>query len=288
MTFEQLRQNVEDTIESVYGKQESKAISRVLMLHYTATEPAAYQLIKHQPASAELADMMLNHAIPLLLKHTPVQYITGQAWLGGLCFSVKEGVLIPRPETEEMVCKIIENMGHEVASDTAMMDIGTGSGVIAVSLAKKWNNALVYALDISTEALETAKINAKNHNVDINLLQGDILEENFRNSLPQDLSLIVSNPPYVRESEKIMMMPNVLLHEPALALFVPDNDALVFYRHIAGFARKHLKPGGKLWLEINEYLSAQTVGLLQKQGFLKVEAHKDFRGKYRFVSSINK
>jgi len=286
MTLEQLRRLLQQQIEPVYGEQESTAIARMLLLHYCEIEPAAYQMIKHTAASLHIVDV-IKETIPKLLNYTPLQYITGQAWFCDLLLQVKPGVLIPRPETEEMVMKIIKVNCDNVPEGGAILDIGTGSGAIAIALARQWEHCQVYALDISRDALETAQQNAINNEVNIKILQGDILNELSWTSLPQELLLIVSNPPYVLDSERFLMKPNVLRHEPGLALFVPDDDALVFYRQIGRFARKNLRSGGKLWLEINESYPRQVQELLCEQGFSNVEIYQDFRDKMRFVSAVN-
>lgn len=286
MTLEQLRQWLQHQIEPVYGKQESAVIARTLLYHFGDTSPSAYQLIKHNTASPQIIDSV-KEAIPMLLNYTPLQYITGRAWFCDLLLEVKPGVLIPRPETEEMVMMIIKTLNHDLPHNTAILDIGTGSGAIAITLARQWEYCKVHAMDLSLDALEIARQNAIRNKVHIEFLQGDILDESYWPALPGELHLIVSNPPYVLNSERALMKLNVLKHEPGIALFVPDDDALLFYRQIGRFARKNLRSGGRLWLEINESYPRQVEEFLLEEGFSNIKNHRDFRDKFRFISAVN-
>lgn len=215
----------------------------------------------------------------------PIQYILGETEFYGLKFKVNENVLIPRPETEELVELIlVENQKPKVES-LKILDIGTGSGCIAISLAKNLPNTQVFAIDVSKKALETAKENATLNGVEVNFIQQNILEIN---DLTLDLRLstfdvIVSNPPYVRMLEKEEIKPNVLENEPHLALFVEDDDALLFYRKIAQLAMKNLTENGKLYFEINQYLGKETVELLDGLGFKNIELIKDIYNNNRMI-----
>lgn len=223
-----------------------------------------------------------------LQKQKPIQYILGETEFYGLPFLVNENTLIPRPETEELVDLIIvESRKSKVESQKSkvesfkILDIGTGSGCIAISLAKNLANATVFAIDISEKALEVAQKNADLNKIEVHFIQKDILETA---DLEQQFDIIVSNPPYVRMLEKAEIKTNVLDYEPHLALFVDDNDALLFYRKIAQLARKNLKPNGKLYFEINQYLGKDTVNLLQELGFKDVRLIKDIYGNDRMIS----
>jgi release factor glutamine methyltransferase len=228
-----------------------------------------------------------------LKKEKPIQYILGETEFYGLPFLVNENTLIPRPETEELVAWILESTKHEVQNTRLnLLDIGTGSGCIAISLAKNLPNAQVAAIDVSEKALVMAKENAKVNAVDVNFIQADILKmddleqlptSNFQ--LPTHFDTIVSNPPYVRNLEKVEIKPNVLAYEPHLALFVEDTDALLFYRKIAELALKNLSENGKLYFEINQYLGNETVELLERLGFKNIELRKDIYGNDRMVKS---
>lgn len=241
-------------------------------------EMDALQLLRWESTLAELK------------KEKPIQYILGETEFYGLPFLVNKNTLIPRPETEELVELILnENIQHP-ASNIQLLDIGTGSGCIAVSLAKNLPNAQVSAIDVSEKALATAQKNAKINKVNVTFIQADILKvddlENLSTSnsqLPTKYDVIVSNPPYVRNLEKAEIKPNVLEYEPHLALFVEDNDALLFYRKIAELAKKNLKENGKLYFEINQYLGKETVELLEDLGFMNIELKKDIYGNDRMI-----
>ena len=192
----------------------------------------------------------------------PIQYIIGKTEFYGITFKVNKDVLIPRPETEELVNWIIKD--YQDTSTIKILDIGTGSGCIAISLAKNISNAEVFALDISSEAIKIAKSNAKSNNVSIQFIEADILN---LDKLPHKFDILVSNPPYVRELEKEQMQKNVLENEPHIALFVKNENPLLFYTKISDFAKSHLKPKGQLYFEINQYFGKETVELLNSKGF---------------------
>lgn len=215
----------------------------------------------------------------------PIQYITGEAWFYGLRFEVNENTLIPRPETEELVEWIVDGLKIK-GKGQRVLDIGTGSGCIPIALKKEIPSAQVSAIDISEKALEMARKNALNNQVEVNFIQQDILQSsNLQISKSSNLlfDVIVSNPPYVRNLEKHEIKKNVLDYEPHLALFVDDSDALLFYRKIAQLALKSLTPNGKLFFEINQYLAKETVELVEQLGFKNIELRKDFIGNDRMI-----
>lgn len=224
------------------------------------------------------------NAILKQLKHEiPIQYLLGKTSFYGLDFEVNAAVLIPRPETEELVEWILESQKPKVESQKVkILDIGTGSGCIAISLAKNLPDATVFALDVSEDALATAKINAANNLVNVTFIHQNILETE---DLLQQFDIIVSNPPYVRNLEKEEIKKNVLENEPHLALFVADNDALVFYKKIAQLAQKNLLSNGQLYFEINQYLGKEMVDLLEKMNFKTVELRKDIYGNDRMTKA---
>lgn len=222
-----------------------------------------------------------NSILKQLQQEIPIQYLLGKTIFYGLEFQVNENVLIPRPETEELVEWIIESQKSKVKSQKVkILDIGTGSGCIAISLAKNIPNAEVFAIDVSKKALATAKKNAESNLVKVTFLEKNILETE---DLEQQFDIIVSNPPYVRELEKQEIKKNVLDNEPHLALFVDDNDALIFYKKIAKLAQKNLSPNGQLFFEINQYLGKEMMELLQKMGFKNIELRKDIYGNDRMM-----
>ena len=226
--------------------------------------------------------LIWNVILEKLQLEIPIQYILGTTHFYGLEFNVNENVLIPRPETEELVEWIISSAVNMLKfTNLKILDIGTGSGCIAISLAKNISDAQVFAIDISEKALATAKENADLNEVAVAFIQRNILETN---NLEQQFDIIVSNPPYVRNLEKAEIKSNVLANEPHLALFVEDNDALIFYRKIAELATKNLSLEGKLFFEINQYLGKETVELLEKMHFKNIELRKDIYGNDRMIS----
>lgn len=235
-------------------------------------EMDALQLLRWESALAELK------------KQKPIQYILGETEFYGLPFLVNENVLIPRPETEELVALILaEGKGKREKGKVRILDIGTGSGCIPIALKKNLPEAEVSAIDVSEEALATAMKNAELNQVDVHFRLQDILAAQ---DLESSFDIIVSNPPYVRYLEKIEIQPNVLQYEPHLALFVADNDALLFYRKITALAQKHLTPKGKLYFEINQYLGKETVALVESFGFTEVRLHQDIYGNDRMISAV--
>ncbi|TDE06118.1 peptide chain release factor N(5)-glutamine methyltransferase [Flavobacterium hiemivividum] len=222
-----------------------------------------------------------NWILEQLKLEIPIQYLLGKTSFYGLDFEVNEKVLIPRPETEELVEWIVkENSKTEGFKGLKILDIGTGSGCIAISLAKNIPNATVYAIDVSENALATAKRNATLNEVDVTFLSQNILETE---DLNQQFDIIVSNPPYVRNLEKQEIKKNVLDNEPHLALFVEDDDALIFYRKITELAQKNLSENGRLFFEINQYLGKEMVELLTEMNFKNIELRKDIYGNDRMI-----
>ena len=220
-------------------------------------------------------------ALLRLKNHEPIQYIIGETEFFGLTFSVDNNVLVPRPETEDLVQWILEDFALE-DKPLKILDIGTGSGCIAISLARHLPKAKVSAIDISEKALEIAKANAKCNSVEISFIQQDILNTE---TLLGDWDIIVSNPPYVRELEKKDMQRNVLDHEPETALYVKDEDPLLFYNKITKLAKQALKPKAKLYFEINQYLAKETEEMMQEQGFSS-EKRKDIFGNFRMLRAF--
>ena len=224
-----------------------------------------------------------NLILKQLKQEIPVQYLLGKTSFYGLEFEVNANVLIPRSETEELVDWILKSQKSKVESQKIrILDIGTGSGCIAIALAKNLPNATVFAIDVSENALATAKINAENNSVNVTFINQNILETE---DLQQQFDIIVSNPPYVRHLEKEEIKKNVLDNEPHLALFVADNDALVFYKKIAELAQKNLSENGQLYFEINQYLGKETIDLLQKMNFATTELRKDIYGNDRMTKA---
>ncbi|MEZ0182864.1 peptide chain release factor N(5)-glutamine methyltransferase [Flavobacterium oncorhynchi] len=237
--------------------------------------------LNHDLTFSEADFTVWNSILEELKKEVPIQYLLGKTHFYGLEFEVNENVLIPRPETEELVEWVInENKAIDKKKKIKILDIGTGSGCIAISLAKNLPNAEVYAIDVSKKALETAKRNAISNKVEIifmlkNVLELEILKSNY--------DIIVSNPPYVRNLEKEEIKKNVMDYEPHLALFVEDNDALIFYRKIADLAKKNLLENGQLYFEINQYLGKEMTLLLEDMNFKSIELRKDIYDNDRMI-----
>jgi release factor glutamine methyltransferase len=225
-----------------------------------------------------------NFAVKDLKRGRPIQYILGKAWFMGHEFDVNESVLIPRPETEELAQLVIDElMRHD--ETVSVLDIGTGSGCIPISIKLKKPRTHVYALDVSQDALTVAQQNATKLNADVKFVHVDFLDQSKWERMPS-VSIIVSNPPYVKQNESDSMLDRVKEHEPHTALFVPDDDALVFYKAIAEFSMLKMKSGGKVFVEINEALGLETCIVFQKSGLYDVKLIQDLQGKDRFVVGV--
>jgi len=238
---------------------------------------------------------LLKSALVRLKQEIPIQYIIGKTEFFGYPFLVDGNTLIPRPETEELVewiIKEISNLKSLGATKLSILDIGTGTGCIPISLAKNILNATISAIDVSAATLKIAKQNAVLNSVDINFIETDILKIASLNKLTQSQNIlfdvIVSNPPYVRELEKVEIQNNVLENEPHLALFVSDENPLIFYDKIADFFKKHLSENGILFFEINQYLGKETITMLKQKGFQNIELRKDLFKNDRMIKAVLK
>lgn len=247
---------------------------------YTRTQ---FLLAREETLSPEEM-LLIGQIVARLKNHEPIQYILGETEFYGLPFYSVPGVLIPRPETEELVQWIIQE--NQLAAP-AILDIGTGTGCIAISLAKNIPHATVLACDVSPICVETARRNARMNLANCTVIEYDILNNSPEYTFPE-LNVIVSNPPYVREAEKSVMEKNVLEFEPALALFVTDDEPLLFYKHIADFAIVHLKPGGRLYFEINEAFGNACSEMLREKGFSGIKLKKDINGKDRMIGATHR
>lgn len=225
--------------------------------------------------------MLLNKALTRLLKEEPIQYIIGETEFYGLPFKVTKNTLIPRPETEELVEWIIKKT-EQSHKQLSILDIGTGTGCIPICLKKHIPTANISAIDVSKEAVNIAKQNAKLNGVEISFISQDILKTK---ELSSTFDIIVSNPPYVRELEKVEIKNNVLKNEPHLALFVADDNPLLFYKKIASLAKNSLSENGLLFFEINQYLGSETVAMLTSKGFTQIELRKDLFGNDRMIKA---
>lgn len=261
----------------MYTQGEIKNIIRIIFEKLKGYSQV--DIIMH--SDEELSDFIkneINSVLERLIKHEPIQYIFNEAYFQGFHLKVNQHTLIPRPETEELVDIIIKDNSY---TDLRILDIGTGSGAIAIALARSLRFPIIDAIDISQEALRTAKENADKLKVKVNFFRKDILKVDSNDNDIYDI--IVSNPPYITEQEKADMEKNVTDFEPHTALFVPDNDPLLFYRAITQYATKALKPGGRIYFEINSRFGNETAELLTKNGFSDTMIIKDMYGLDRFV-----
>ena len=282
MKIKQYRELFIKTLSPIHGEGEAESFFYLILE------------AKHQLKRIDLAlrsDLNFTDAEILVWKilveqlkvEIPIQYLLGKTSFFGLDFEVNSSVLIPRPETEELVEWILECQKSKIETGKLrILDIGTGSGCIAISLAKNIFNAQVVAIDVSEKALATAANNAETNKVDVTFITQNILHTD---DLGQQFDIIVSNPPYVRNLEKQEIKKNVLDNEPHLALFVEDSDALIFYRKIAELAQKNLVSNGQLFFEINQYLGNETLTLLAEMGFKNIELRKDIYGNDRMLKA---
>lgn len=281
MTIHLLKNKFIDTLTPLYGAQEAATFFYWLTEAYLNMRRVDVAMSYEKQVEQTILDKF-EVALVELQQQKPIQYIVGDTVFYGNEFKVTPSVLIPRPETEELVDWIISDAKNETS--IKILDIGTGSGCIAISLAKALPKAKVSAIDVSEEALKIAKANAQHNGVEIEWIQQDILTtENLKT-----YDIIVSNPPYVRMLEKEEIKSNVLDYEPHLALFVPDTKALLFYEKITELALNSLSSKGKLFFEINQYLGKETVEMIKEKGFLNVELRKDFSQNDRMIKAFKK
>ena len=278
MLVSQIKIKFFDRLKKDYPSGEIQSFFNLLTEAYLEMSRLDLALDHGRELSAS-EEKKFEDALLRLLKHEPIQYIIGETEFFGLKFKVNKNVLIPRPETEELVQWILKDLESSKTGELSILDIGTGSGCIAVSLAKKLPKAKVSAIDISKEALEIARYNAKMNDVSVNFILQDILTTT---ALPEKYDIIVSNPPYVRELEKKEMHRNVLENEPEMALYVKDLEPLIFYQKITKLAKAGLKQDGSLYFEINQYLGIETAEVLINSGF-KPLAGKDIFGNDRML-----
>ncbi len=266
-------------LNGIYPDTEVRSFSYLIIEKLTGLKRVEIILNKNTLFSEEQSQFVDN-IIKRLKNYEPIQYILGHTEFYGLPFIVNNSVLIPRPETEELVEWIL--VESQKKEPLKILDIGTGSGCIAISLKHNLSNAKVMGFDISESALEIAQLNAIKNRVEVDFLIVDILKPHTNE---QKWDVIVSNPPYIAESEKSQIHLNVLDFEPHLALFVPDNDPLVFYRHIASYGKKHLNENGKLYFEIHRDTAQNGAKLLEEMGFNDVEIRSDISGNERMISA---
>ena len=282
MRVEELRRELRRELEPEYGRYEAEAMTELIFRHLKGWDRT--QLLSN--GDLPVSERMLSatgRILSRLAKHEPLQYILGDARFYGMDLHVAPGVLIPRPETAELVDRIVDR--NRDRSDLRVLDVGCGSGAVSVALARNLPFSRVTGLDVSPEAISIARGNAEALKANVDFVQADIFTWQGE---PDSFDIVVSNPPYIAEFEKKDMEANVLEYEPEQALFVPDDDPLRFYRRICEVARNVLAPGGQLWFEINPLYAVQMRQLMTDTGFADVETCLDSYGKVRFAYGIKK
>jgi len=282
MTLPEIKNLFLQTLAPLYPKTEIDSFFHLLLEHHFKTEKIDLAL-DPELTRKEWPEIIFLEALDQLLEERPIQYVMGHAEFAGLKFKVNEKVLIPRPETEELVEWMVDTIDKRLP--LKVLDIGTGSGCIPVTLSLNLPRAEVHALDVSEDALVLARENARSLDARVRFFKLDVLKAA---KLAEDYNVIVSNPPYVRLSEKHEMQGNVLKHEPDLALFVNDEDPLLFYKKIAALGQGSLTQNGQLFFEINENLGEPTVEILSKLNYQGIEIKKDIYGKNRMIRATKK
>ncbi len=278
MTIKDLYKEYLTELKDLYQTGEAAAITKIMFEHFAKTSQSD-MIVNAKNEINDDIQILLQNALAKLKQHVPVQYITGQAWFYNLSFEVNNAVLIPRPETEELVLEAINFLKEN--AEKKVLDIGSGSGCIPISIKKNIPSSIVTSVDVSEAALIVAKKNAADNNVEINFLKIDFLEEKNYKDLAH-FDLIISNPPYIPENEKNLLNKNVTHYEPHLALFVPDNDPLLFYKKILILSENHLQKNGKILLETHEDFANETAALFLADKYV-VEIKKDMQGKDRIL-----
>ena len=281
MTIDEEYKKFVKQLQTIYDEREAENIAD-WVFESIANNKRADRVIDKQKHFIDSIIQQLNAALQQLLEHKPIQYVLGEVWFYKMKLLVNEHVLIPRPETEELVEWVIKESKIQ-NSKFKILDVGTGSGCIAVALKKELADAEIFAIDVSDDALSVAKQNAQDQNTAINFLQLDFLNEDDWPSLPS-FDIIISNPPYIPENEKSKLAKNVVNHEPHLALFVDDNDPFIFYKKIASFAEKHLNENGKIFVEVHEDYAKQVQQIFAEKNFT-TEIKKDIYGRERMIKA---
>jgi release factor glutamine methyltransferase len=267
-------------LADIYDSGEAGNIADIVVEHITGLDKKGRIANAHYNLSSSQIDHLQN-AIARLTLHEPVQYVLNECWFCGLKFYVDKNVLIPRPETEELVEWIVSNLKFPLAK-LKILDIGSGSGCIPVTIKRKFRKADVWSCDVSDAALNVAKLNASNLGADVHFVLLDFLRDDERDGLPV-FDIIVSNPPYVPQKDRLNMQSNVVDYEPHTALFVPDNDPLVFYKSIAAFGKTNLSNNGQIFLEVYVDYAEAVKNVFLSAGYLSVEIKMDMQGKERMI-----
>jgi release factor glutamine methyltransferase len=282
MTMQEATYLLLNKLRTIYAEGEASEITDRVMENLTGSKKAERMIYKNSSIT-DKEELQLQEFTERLMQHEPVQYVLQEAWFCGLKFYVDKNVLIPRPETEELVEWVITNCKFPV-DRLSILDMGSGSGCIPIALKRKLRKAEVWSCDISEAALQLAKKNATTLGADVNFLLLDFLNKEKRDQLPL-FDIIISNPPYIPFKEMYQMPSNVVEYEPARALFVPDNDPLLFYKAIAGFGKTHLNKNGIIYVEMHENRGEEIVQLFQSYDYT-AEIKKDMQGKERMLKAM--
>ncbi len=281
-TADKISKSFKTELKDIYPEREIQTFVEILLEYYAGLSKTDI-ILKSEKILDPFVSQQIEKALIRLKKSEPLQYIIGETEFYDLKLKVNPSVLIPRPETEELVQWIIEN--HKNDGKISILDIGTGSGCIPLALKNNLPDSELFAVDISDKALETAKTNAEINKLDISFFQLDILNAEINQNF-EKIDIIISNPPYVLELEKKLIHKNVLKNEPHLALFVENDNALVFYKAIIEFANNYLKVGGSLYFEINEVFGLEMTDLYRENGYQGIELKKDINGKDRMIKGV--
>ncbi|MEP6748629.1 MAG: peptide chain release factor N(5)-glutamine methyltransferase [Bacteroidota bacterium] len=282
MTIHEASQQLRFQLFHIYDEREADNITDMVMDNITGWKKID-RVVNKTVRLTGTQEKMMDDYTKALLDHKPLQYVLHESWFYGMCLYVDENVLIPRPETEELVDWLVKGIANlTLVAGKSILDIGTGSGCIPLAIKKTLPGAAVHSCDISEGALNVAKKNAADQKLGIHFHLLDILSQTDRDQLPL-FDIIISNPPYIPHKDKTAMAANVLQYEPHLALFVEDSDPLIFYKAIADFAKNHLAENGSIYLEIHEDMANPLVDLYKQKGFPNIELKKDLQGRDRMV-----
>jgi len=283
MTIEDANRQLISSLGTIYDDREASSIASLVMEKLTGASKSLRVIHKLNEVPEE-QEILFRKWFEELMLNRPVQYVLGEAWFSGLRFYVDERVLIPRPETEELVAWVLEDLEPLLTEDFKILDIGTGTGCIPVSIGKKRKDLRLLACDFSIPALEVARKNSQDNQVPIEFIYADMLSNSSWDLIPA-INMIISNPPYIPGQQRAVLDKHVRNFEPAIALFVPDEDPIVFYKQIGLLAKKKLIGGGKVFLETHHDYSKAVLTWYQENGFT-VELRKDLSGKNRMIRAI--
>ena len=281
MTLSEFRSALKDTLQDFYSNSELDQLAKSLLMSRMKLDSTAYLLASEAEVSDEVLEQ-LRSDIQRLSMHEPLQYVLGNTSFYGLEIQCNPAALIPRPETEELVDWVLSEVQ---LPSCALIDLGTGTGCIPLAIKAKRPSWQVSAIDVSEEALALARTNALSLVLDVHFEAADLLKDFSDLAIKDKFNVVISNPPYIPNADAMSMLPNVLNHEPNLALFVPDSDPLLFYRRIVAFSEQYLEKEGYVFVEIHEDLSEETIQLFHQAGFANIELRKDLQGKPRMIKA---